>query len=411
MPAPVPADGAPAGGRPGETAAPQPAQFREELVRWAITQAELLGLTGRGALAAHGRALLASTGGPSAAVPTASGPATTEPTAAEPTAAQQSAAERAAAARLAPLLPEPLNRVLLQADLTAVAPGPLTPELGRRLGLAADIESKGGATVYRFTPASVRRALDAGMTAAELQSFLTEHSTTEVPQPLHYLVDDVARRHGLLRVGAAGSYLRCDDDALLTELLTDRRAAPLQLTRLAPTVLAAQAAPDTVLAKLRAIGYAPAAESAGGQVLITRADARRSAGRRPPEPVHEGPPAPDEAMLATAVRTVRAGDEASTALPSAASASPNASAATGSGELPPTTAAEALATVQTAVLTGRQLLIGYVNPEGRATRRVIEPARVQGGFVTAYDHLTDTVHTFALHRLTGIAELDPTAGQ
>ncbi|MEK8171402.1 helicase-associated domain-containing protein [Streptomyces sp. M19] len=113
--------------------------------------------------------------------------------------------------------------------------------LAETLGVLAEVESKGGATVYRFTPASVRRALDAGRAASDLHDFLTAHSLTPVPQPLTYLIDDVARKHGRLRVGAASSYLRCDDDALLAEILADRRAAALRLRRLAPTVLAAQA--------------------------------------------------------------------------------------------------------------------------------------------------------------------------
>ena len=62
--------------------------------------------------------------------------------------------------------------MLLQADLTAVAPGPLEPDLARRLQVAADVESRGGATVYRFTAQSVRRALDLGWTAAELHAFV-----------------------------------------------------------------------------------------------------------------------------------------------------------------------------------------------------------------------------------------------
>ena len=40
------------------------------------------------------------------------------------------------------------------------------------LGVLADVESKGGATVYRFTPESVRRALDAGRSASDLHAFL-----------------------------------------------------------------------------------------------------------------------------------------------------------------------------------------------------------------------------------------------
>ncbi|WP_327290632.1 helicase C-terminal domain-containing protein [Streptomyces sp. NBC_01198] len=342
--------------------------LREDLLGWTLQDAETLGLTGRGALAAHTRPLLG----------------------AEPDRGR-------AAALLAPLLPEPLDHVLLQADLTAVAPGPLIAPLAETLGVLADIESKGGATVYRFTPESVRRALDAGRTAAELQAFLTEHSRTPVPQPLSYLIDDVARRHGTLRVGAAAAYLRCDDDALLTELLADRRASGLGLRRLAPTVLAAQTDPSTLLERLRAMGLAPAAESAEGDVLITRPDARRTPPRSAPLPVPDGPPVPDPALLGLAVKAIRAGDRAVTAVHRAPSDPP--------AGLPRTPAADTLATMQSAVLTGESLWIGYVNAEGNATQRVIAPVRVEAGYVTAYDHTADEVRTFAIHRITGVAEL------
>lgn len=370
--------------------------LRAELLRWTVTEAELLGLTGRGALAGHARALL----GPGPTVPrrrTASA-ATTTPTPTTP--AEAAAAAATAASRLAPLLPQPLNHVLLQADLTAVAPGPLEAPLAEMIGVLADIESKGGATVYRFTPESVRRALDAGRTAADLHAFLAEHSRTSVPQPLSYLIDDVARRHGRLRVGAASAYLRCDDDNLLSELLADRRASGLGLRRLAPTVLAAQTAPETLLERLRAMGFAPAAESAEGDVVITRADAVRTPRRAAPTPVTDGPPVPDGTLLGAAVKAIRAGDRASTAVHRAGVQAP-----AGNGGLPRTAAAETLATMQAAVLTGDSLWIGYVNADGAASQRVIGPVRVEGGFVTAYDHTADEVRTFALHRITGVSEL------
>ncbi|NKQ28021.1 WYL domain-containing protein, partial [Streptomyces galbus] len=75
------------------------------------------------------------------------------------------------------------------------------------------------------------------------------------------------------------------------------------------------------------------------------------------------------------------------------------------GELPRTSPAETLATVQAAVLTGEALWIGYVNADGAASQRVIAPVRVEGGFVTAYDHTADEVRTYPLHRITGVAEL------
>ncbi|MBJ6645393.1 DNA-binding protein [Streptomyces sp. BSE7F] len=397
-----PADGASGAG--GED------DLRSRLARWTLAEAEMLGVTGRGALSSHGRALIGAPPAPRHA-DTRTEPAgpgdklpvhhrqTPVPPALSP--AEQATAAAAAGRLLDPLLPEPLDHVLLQADLTAVAPGPLERPLADMLGVLADVESKGGATVYRFTPASVRRALDAGQSAADLHAFLAAHSRTPVPQPLAYLIDDVARRHGHLRVGAASSYVRCDDDAVLNEILADRRAAGLGLRRLAPTVLAARTDPAALLEGLRAMGFAPAAESAEGDVLIARADAYRTPPRTPPEPVPDGPPVPDDTLLAAAIRAVRAGDLASTA-----PRKPVAGAAdTAPGELPRTTAAETLAGLQAAVLTNDTLWIGYVNAEGGASQRVIAPIRVEGGFVTAYDHTADEVRTYPLHRITGVAEL------
>src|SRR5690606_14143075 len=44
------------------------------------------------------------------------------------------------AAVLAPLLPAPVDHLLLQADLTAVAPGPLEDDLARKVALLAETE-------------------------------------------------------------------------------------------------------------------------------------------------------------------------------------------------------------------------------------------------------------------------------
>ncbi|MCX5141965.1 helicase C-terminal domain-containing protein [Streptomyces sp. NBC_00338] len=354
--------------RGASTSAGDTTDLRSRLALWTLNESELLGITGRGALASQTRALLS--GGPAEA-----------------------------AARLAPLIPEPLDHVLLQADLTAVAPGPLERPLADTLGVLADVESKGGATVYRFTPGSVRRALDAGQSAADLHAFLAAHSRTPVPQPLSYLIDDVARRHGHLRIGAASAYVRCDDEAILNEILADKRSATLRLRRLAPTALAAQTDPASLLDGLRDMGYAPAAESADGDVLITRAGARRTPPRTAPVPVPEGPPLPDPTLLGAAVRAIRAGDTAATVVHKETGPSSPA------GALPRTTSAETLVTVQAAAMTGSAIWIGYVNAEGAASQRVIAPVRVEGGYVTAYDHTADEVRTYPLHRITGVAEL------
>ncbi|MFE5831488.1 helicase-associated domain-containing protein [Streptomyces sp. NPDC056488] len=364
-----------------------PDDLRSRLARWSLAEAELLGLTGRGALAAPARALL------NLPLAEAASPAD------EGGGVEESVAAERAATLLAPLLPEAVDHVLLQADLTAVAPGPLRRPLADALAVLADVESKGGATVYRFTPGSVRRALDSGLAASDVHAFLAAHSRTPVPQPLAYLVDDVARRHGHLRVGAASAYVRCDDDTVLGEILADRRSAALGLRRLAPTVLAAQTDPAALLEGLRAMGYAPAAESAEGDVLVTRADAYRTPARTAPVPVPDGPPAPDATLLHAAVKAIRAGDRAATAVRREPAAPAPA------GTLPRTSSAETLATVQAAAMTGSAVWIGYVNADGAASQRVIAPVRVEGGFVTGYDHTADEMRTYPLHRITGVAEL------
>lgn len=344
--------------------------LRDELVAWTLREAELLGVTGLGALAAPARALL--DGAPDRAIDS-----------------------------LEALLPDPLDHVLLQADLTAVAPGPLEPALARELALLADVESKGGATVYRFSEASVRRGLDSGRSADDVHRFLHERSRTPVPQPLTYLVDDVARRHGRVRVGGASAYLRCDDDSLLATIAADRRTASLGLRRLAPTILVATAPPDLVLERLRAAGYAPAAESADGTVVVRRPESLRApATGRPGH--HTGEPSePGDRLVAATVRAVRSGD-----------AAPRGTE-TADGELAGlrrTTPTETLAVLRDAAREGAALWIGYVNAEGQSRVRVIEPIRVEGGQVSAFDHLRQQVRTFAVHRITGLAEVTEGVG-
>jgi hypothetical protein len=335
---------------------------REALVGWALDEAEALGVTGRGGLASFARALL---GG-----------------------------DPAVAARgLGGLLPDPVDHVLVQPDLTVVAPGPLARDLAREIALVADVESTGGATVYRVSESSVRRALDAGRSAHDIAELLTSRSRTPVPQALTYLVDDVARRHGRLRVGASSAYLRCDDEALLAEVAADKRCAALRLRRLAPTVLVSPASINEVLDGLRAAGYAPAAEAPDGALLVARPDARRTAPRpRPPRP-SEPALGPDQAALA--VTALRAGDVASRA---ARRAPVTVSHAT-----------DALAFLQQAARDGRQVWIGYVDAQGRSTSRVVEPRSVEGGFVLAFDHLRREDRTFSVHRITGVADVDEDA--
>src|SRR4051794_15280234 len=190
------------------------------------------------------------------------------------------AGEDGAADGMRGLLPDPVEHVLAQPDLSLVAPGPLVAELADTLAVVAHVESSRRATLHRVSESSVRRALDAGWSAHDLHEFFTRASRTPVPQALDYLVDDVARQHGRLRVGAIECYVRSDDHGLLSSVLNDKRAAAAELRRLAPGVLVSPLGADEVLAVLRSSGYAPAGESPGGAVLTRPPGRPRALGRR-----------------------------------------------------------------------------------------------------------------------------------
>ncbi len=157
---------------------------------------------------------------------------------------------------------------LFGADLTAVVTGPPSAELAGLLDRAADRESRGAASVWRFSAASVRRALDAGHTAESLLTDLARAGA--LPQPLVYLVRDVARRHGEVTVTTVGCIIQGSDPALLAEIAAHRRLSRLGLRQLAPTVLAGALPADRTLAALREAGYAPVPVDDTGEITVRR---------------------------------------------------------------------------------------------------------------------------------------------
>ncbi|MEU5237061.1 helicase-associated domain-containing protein [Streptomyces lydicus] len=183
---------------------------------------------------------------------------------------------------LADLLPPLLEQAHFQADLTAVVPGRPTAALAALLTSAADRESEEHAVTWRFTPASVRHALDTGHTAGTLLDDLTRASTTgALPQPLRYLVQDAARAHGRMRVLPAACCIRSDDETLVKELAAHRALGDLALRVIAPTVLVSSRPPAATLDALRAAGYAPALESDTGTTTVERLPAHRTTAPAP----------------------------------------------------------------------------------------------------------------------------------
>ena len=312
---------------------------------------------------------------------------------------------RPIAAALAESLPEQVDTLILQGDLTAIVPGLPTPALAELMRTMAEAESTGAASTFRFSADSVRRALDSGWTAGELRAELSRRGS--VPQPLAYLIEDVARRHAVLRIGSAATFMRCDDPVVLAGILADPGATALGLFALSDTVLASDQPPEHVLDRLRQLGHALLPEPGRGPGVE---GPRRARGRIQADEV--GITVVTPALAAAAVRAIRANDrdEGHTAGPTgrraAGAVDRSVGAAASGGEttqhpIPTMAPTEIAALLRAAIAAEASVWIGYADPAGVAGDRRVEPLRLAGGYLTALDARSQSITTFALARITG----------
>jgi len=329
-----------------------PQRANNDYVEWTLREAEWLGITGQGALSTFGSNLL----------------------------------NEKEVLEIESALPKPVDHILIQADNSAVAPGPLTPELASEMGTIADIESRGGATVYRFSDSSIRRGLDHGKTGDQIKTFLSKISKTPMPQPLEYLITDIAKRHGRLRVGSAHTYIRCEDEGLVQQILHDKKCEHLRLRKIAPQVLVTDFELAEVIGELREFGYLPAAENSGG-VLLSQPNLRRSKSRPKPPRIISEFTAPKDAIVTAAVKTIRAGERSKKVEPI----------------IPGTSSNETLALINQYINEGKSLIISYADNNGGVSNRIIEPISISLGTLTARDETSDEILQFRIPRINGVA--------
>ncbi len=334
-----------------EWSQPRMSRRFSSLVRGILEEATLLGLMGSGALTQLGAAIA-------------------------------EARPEQAMTILGEHLPAAVNHILLQADLTAVAPGYLAPELSETLLLMADAEGQGPASIYRFSAVTIRRALDAGQDAESLLAFLREHSATDVPQPLAYLVQDTASRHGRLRIGTSASFIQSDDETAISDLLAEGRTSVLSLVRIAPTVLTSSASPKETARVLRELGLSPAVQEAEPAVVRFKRTTAVPGSARPVYTAPRTAPPDDDVDAQLLVlrqhRGVRseAGGEASTQL--------------------------GLETLQTAIRLKQAVTMNVVDSLGNANTETVVPVSVSGGRVRVFDPAKDTERVLSIHRIIDV---------
>ena len=347
-----------------------------------LAEAELLGATGGGSLTRPGRVLALSLTR-----------ASDEP----PARTQADAALlEALEAALARDLPTPVETLLVQSDLTAVVPGRPAPVLAELLERAGAVESRGGALTVRFTAESVRGALDAGLSADELVEALERFTPGPLPSALTVLIDDVARRHGAVRVRGVSSLLRAPDPAVAAGLIADARLRDLELAEAAPGVLASTAPPGRVLRELREAGLAPVLEDAGGRLLLAPGAADGVRRGAPPEshrPGTGGPVRrrrPTAGDLAAHVGRMRAGERERAGAPAA------------------TDPVHVLALLRQARAARTRLRLRLAAGDGDVQERTVRVLAVESGRARLADLERETELTAALHRIVSV-EPDPAA--
>ena len=124
------------------------------------------------------------------------------------------------------------DQFILQPDHTIIAPGDLNPMIAAALHQYAEIESEGGATVWRL---SAKRLGAASITTApgEVVAFLRRHSSVEVPAVVERFITDAMDGVSPVTVRDVGCSITAADPVVISDAARFKTA---KLTVLAPGV-------------------------------------------------------------------------------------------------------------------------------------------------------------------------------
>ena len=172
---------------------------------------------------------------------------------------------------LQPHLPQLQHSLIVQADLSLIAPGPLDTATELMLRKFAFIEQVSVASTYRLSALSLSHGLECGLTTSQIREALTDLSSKTLPQPVEYLLREAETRFGRLTIfegtGAERSILKSTDGILLTEILNDSRLRPFAFYALSAGSLASRFEAEVVYFGLRDFGYVPVRLDSNSDVI------------------------------------------------------------------------------------------------------------------------------------------------
>lgn len=154
------------------------------------------------------------------------------------------------------------RQFVVQPNMEIIAGQHIHPTLLLTACRFAHIGTYQQAIILKISADSIRTALDQGMTGKEIISFMEKHSASGVPQNVRHTVDDIAAKHGLVRLGKCDAILVVRDEHLLEEIQANRKLAKYVDRMLTPQVAAVSGSQyDAFIKELRKAGYLPVDES------------------------------------------------------------------------------------------------------------------------------------------------------
>lgn len=278
-----------------------------------------------------------------------------------------------AAKLMAAGLPTPASKLIVQADLTLVAPSPLPTELEIKLRRIADTEQIGMASSYRLSALSVSNGLESGMSAEAIRDLLESLSANPLPQPVDYLLREAEARFGRLRVGPAKqeghSNIASDDRILLAEIQNNQKLKPLSLHFTEAGELHTRFEPELVYYALRDAGYVVVQVDQENNIIsptasIARSDATLARG-----------------SLENDIRRMREQDAKLGSQPDDD---------------------DLLRQIQLAIKNKAKVLVTVTGADGKPIEYLIEPVGLANGRLRAKDRKADIERTLPLASVTGI---------
>lgn len=290
-------------------------------------------------------------------------------------------------------IPPETTSILVQDDYTVLVQGFLAPTHTDTLRRIARVESPGMATLYRITEDSIRHALDTGLTATDIHTFLHDLSVNAVPQALGYLIDDAARRHGALRVAPAVSVVHSDDPTLIRAVMAAPSMRHCGLRSLAPTVAVADVTPRELHSALQQAGFSPILEDHHGGVLALR--------HHRPRPSADNPycnPVPTNTPLTTRSLHSQLSPNQVQEIASRLQAAEDNNRNSG----PMVTGESIIPALQEAIVSHREVILGFIKGTGIEAQIRILPQGMSGGRLDALDVTTRQPYRFALHKIRSV---------